>query len=290
MERGLILLVAAVGVYVASGVQGISYLSFSNNTQVNISQIGCGVTKLCVQTPANCDPTGNTSCLFASVISSTSVAPNGSAMSFQLRGDSVGYIALGLTVNASQGTTMLFICAQNSSKNGSFFFQTMDQNNINGALTPADRIITEIRGIVNENVIKCEFNVLNAKTPSTILLGTGTVTNNGLSPFNISLNSDLLNLANPASNVPTTAPPVVNTTVASTTVASTTMASTTVASTTMASTTMVNPTMVNPTVVNPTVASTTMASTTVASSSGAVPPHAMLLLLSVLTLYVLLRA
>ncbi|XP_032387966.1 putative ferric-chelate reductase 1 isoform X5 [Etheostoma spectabile] len=264
MERGLILLVAAVGVYVASGVQGISYLSFSNNTQVNISQIGCGVTKLCVQTPANCDPTGNTSCLFASVISSTSVAPNGSAMSFQLRGDSVGYIALGLTVNASQGTTMLFICAQNSSKNGSFFFQTMDQNNINGALTPADRITTEIRGIVNSNVIKCEFNVPNVNASKTqisspttfsLLLGTGTITGNGLSPFNISLNSGLLNLANPASNVPTTAPPVVNPT--------------------MASTKIVN---------------TTMANTTMASSSGAVPPHAMLLLLSVLTLYVLLRA
>ncbi|XP_034743076.1 putative ferric-chelate reductase 1 [Etheostoma cragini] len=248
MERGWILLVAAVGVYVASGVQGIPNLSFSNNTQVNISKNGCGVTKLCVQTPANCDPAGNTSCLFASVISSTPVAPNGSAMSFQLRGESVGYIALGLTVNASQGTTMLFICAQNSSNNGSFFFQTMDQNNTNGVLTPTDRITTEIRGIVNRNVIKCEFNVPNVNASKTritspttfsLLLGTGTITGNVLGPFNISLNSGLLNLANPASNVPTTAPPTVHTT---------------------------------------------------ASSSGAVQPHAMLLLLSVLTLHVLLRA
>ncbi|XP_039671946.1 putative ferric-chelate reductase 1 isoform X2 [Perca fluviatilis] len=246
MERGLILLVAALGVYVASGVQGTSYLSFSNNTQVNISQNGCGYTKLCVRTPGNCDPTGNTSCMFASVIASTPLAPNGSAMSFQLSGDSVGYIALGLTVNASQGTTMLFICAQNSSNNGSFFFQTVDQNNTNGALTPAERVTTEIWGIVNENVIKCEFTVPNMNsTTFSILLGTGNITDNGPSPFDISLNSGLLNLTNPASNVPTTAPPVTNTTVTN---------------------------------------------TTMANSIGAVQPHAVLLLLSVLTLSVMLRA
>ncbi|XP_034743071.1 putative ferric-chelate reductase 1 [Etheostoma cragini] len=280
MERGWILLVAAVGVYVASGVQGIPNLSFSNNTQVNISQNGCGVSKLCVQTPANCDPAGNTSCLFASVISSTQVAPNGSAMSFQLRGESVGYIALGLTVNASQGTTMLFICAQNSSNNGSFFFQTMDQNNTNGVLTPADRITREIRGIVNRNVITCEFGVQNVNAFSTIVLGTGNITINGLSPFYISLNSGLLNLANPASNVPTTAPPVVNTTVVNTTVVSPTLVNSTMVKTTMVNTTMANTTVVNTTVVKP----------TTASSSGAVQPYAMLLLLSVLTLHVLLRA
>ncbi|XP_078119527.1 putative ferric-chelate reductase 1 [Sander vitreus] len=266
MERGLILLVAALGVYVASGVQGTSNLSFSNNTQVNISHNGCGVTKLCVRTPGNCDPTGNTSCLFASVISSTPIAPNGYEMSFQLRGDSMGYIALGLTVNASVGTTMLFICTENSTNNGSFFFQAMDQNNTNGVLTPAERITTEIRGIVNGNVIKCEFTVpkMNSTTFS-ILLGTGTLLGNGFSSFNMSLNSGLLNLTNPASNVPTTVPPVVNPTMASTTMANTTMANTTMANTTMANTTMAN-------------------------SIGAVQPHAVLLLLSVLTLSVMLRA
>ncbi|XP_028449620.1 putative ferric-chelate reductase 1 [Perca flavescens] len=251
MERGLILLVAALGVYVASGDQGTSYLSFSNNTQVNISRNGCGDTKLCVQTPENCDPTGNTSCLFASVIASTPIAPNGSAMSFQLSGDSMGYIALGLTVNASQGTTMLFICAQNSSNNGSFFFQTVDQNNTNGVFTPAERVTREIWGIVNKNVIKCEFTVPNMNsTTFSILLGTGNITDNGPGPFKVSFNSGLLNLTNPASNVPTTVPPVTNTTVTNTTVTTTTMA----------------------------------------NSIGAVQPHALLLLLSVLTLPIMLRA
>ncbi|XP_070774999.1 putative ferric-chelate reductase 1 [Enoplosus armatus] len=247
MERGLILLVAALMVYVATGVQGTSHLSFANNTQVNITRDGCGVTKLCVETPDNCDPAGNNSCLFASVVTSTPVAPNGTELSIELRGDSMGYIALGLTVNASEGTTMLFICAQNSSNNGTFFFRTMQRNNTDAGLTPTERRVTEIRGMVKGNVIQCEFNVPNVNATNTrtshvttfsLLLGTGSFDGSTLGPFNISRAIGPLNLANPASNITTPAP-------------------------------------------------TTM---TTSGSSGAVHPHAVLLLLSVLTLSVSLRA
>ncbi|XP_028448973.1 uncharacterized protein LOC114565248 [Perca flavescens] len=195
----------------------------------------------------NCDPSGNKSCLFASVIA------NGSAMSFQLSGVSMGYIALGLTVNASQGTTMLFICAQNSSNSGSFF---------------SDQVTTEISGIVNGNVIKCSFTVPNMNsTTFSILLGTGNITDNGPGPFKVSFNSGLLNLTNPASNVPTTVPPVVNTTVTNPASNVTTtvppVVKPTVASSTVAHTTVANTTMAN----------TTVARTTMANSIGAVQPH-----------------
>lgn len=245
MERVLILFVAALMVFVAPGVQGTAHLSFASNTQVNITRTGCGLTKLCVETPNDCDPAGNTNCLFASVIASAPEAPSGSNLSVELRGDSAGYVALGLTLNPSEGITMLFICAQNNLNNGSFFFRTMQRNNsdLDAALTPTETIVREIRGSVNGSVIQCEFDVPNVNatnvrsshvTTFTILLGTGSSDGNSLGAFNVSLNTGPLNLANAAG--------------------------------------------------------TTAAPATTSGASGAVHSHAVLLLLSVLTLSVMLRA
>lgn len=72
--------------------------------QLNITRDGCGTSKLCVETPDDCDPTANSSCLFTSVVTGTTMAPNGTDLYIGLRGDSEGYIALGLTVNASEVT------------------------------------------------------------------------------------------------------------------------------------------------------------------------------------------
>ncbi|KAM9349336.1 putative ferric-chelate reductase 1 [Symphorus nematophorus] len=216
MERVLILLFAALMVYVAPGVRGTAHLSFASDSTVNITRDGCGVNKLCVADPNDCDPAGNGTCLFASVAASAPVAPSGSNLSFELRGESTGYIALGLTLNASQGATQLFICAQNSSNNASFFFRTMMRNNSDGQLVSTETRTTEIRGLVEGNVIQCEFNVPNVNatnarnseaTTFTILLGNGTFDGNSLGPFSTTLNSGPLNLANPASNVATTAMP-----------------------------------------------------------------------------------
>ncbi|XP_018533620.1 putative ferric-chelate reductase 1 [Lates calcarifer] len=217
MERGLILLVAAFMVFVAPGVRGTAHLSFANNTEVNITRTGCRVSKLCLETPNNCDPAGNGTCLFGSLVASPPVAPNGVNLSVELRGNSMGYVALGLTVNASEGGTMLFVCAQNSSNNGSFFFRTMMRNNTDDMLTPTETRVTEIRGSVKDNVIQCEFVVPGVNATSTrssdattfdVLLGTGTFNGNSLGPFNVSLNSGALNIADPTSNTAgTTAAP-----------------------------------------------------------------------------------
>ncbi|XP_029309886.1 uncharacterized protein LOC115022915 [Cottoperca gobio] len=265
MSRGLILLVAALVVYVSPDVQGTAHLSFSNNTEVNITRDGCGDTKLCVATPDGCDPAGNTNCLFTSVTTS-SQAPSGTELSVELRGNSTGYIALGLTLNATEGTTMLFICAQN---NGSFLFRTRQNNNTDNELTPTERIVREIRGVVNGSVIKCEFDIPNVTdTTLSVLLGVGSLNGSVFGAFD-NRNSGLLNLTQPVSNVPTTAAP---TTAAPTTAAPTTAAPTTAANTTMAANTT----------------ATTMGTTT-PNDSGAVQPHAVLLL-SVLALCVMLRA
>ncbi|KAK9538528.1 hypothetical protein VZT92_003691 [Zoarces viviparus] len=237
MERGLTLLVAAL----------VAHLSFSN-AQVEITRSACGVTKLCVETPDDCAPDGTDNCLFTSVVAAAPVAPNGAMLSIELRGDSSGYIAVGLTVDATVGTTMLFICAQNSATKA-FVFRTMTMNNIGGVLTANSEPVSAVNGMVTGDVIKCEFNITSVNatrsrgrssqaTTFSILLGTGTTNGDNVGPFNLVLNSGPLDLANPASNV-------VNATAAA------------------------PPTMPN--------------------SGGAVQPHAVLLLLSVLSLAVMLR-
>uniref|UniRef100_UPI0037E78D4A putative ferric-chelate reductase 1 n=1 Tax=Semicossyphus pulcher TaxID=241346 RepID=UPI0037E78D4A len=259
MERTLILLVAAAALmaFVAPGVQGTSHLSFANNTQVNITRSGCGVSKLCLETPTSCDPAMNSSCLFVSFVASAPMAPNGSTISVELRGDSMGYVALGLAnPSASMGITMLFICAQNISSNGTFFFRTMQRNNTDESLTPTERRVKEIRGQVKGNIIMCEFDIPNLNATSTrqstdstvnVLLGTGNVTGNMIGPFSITLNR-VLNLADPAANT-------------------------------------TNPTNPN----NPTTAAPTNMTMTTSSGTN-VHPYAVLLLLSVLSLPFMIRA
>ncbi|KAK9538529.1 hypothetical protein VZT92_003692 [Zoarces viviparus] len=232
MERGLTLLVAAL----------VAHLSFSN-AQVDITRSGCGVTKLCVETPDDCAPDGTDNCLFTSVIAAP-VAPSGAMLSIELRGDSSGYIALGLSADASAVTTMLFICASSSATN-TFFFSIMTVNSADGVLTPATEPVSDVNGMVTGDVIKCTFNIMSVDAPTlSIILGTGTTNGATIGPFNAALNSGPLVLANPASNVVATAGPNVTTAAAP-------------------------PTMPN--------------------SGGAVQPHAVLLLLSVLSLAVMLR-
>ncbi|XP_074508162.1 putative ferric-chelate reductase 1 [Sebastes fasciatus] len=250
MERGMILLIAALVVYVAPDVQGTAHLSFANNTtQVNITRDGCGTTKLCVETPGDCDPAATTGgCLFASVAAGTSMAPNGTKLSIELRGYSMGFVAFGLTTNATMGTSMLFICSQNMSNNGSFFFRTRQRFNANNTLMPTERRTKEIVGLVNGNIISCEFDIPNANSSTTrtmmdtnyqIILLNGTYNSSGFGPSVVRLTTPLLNISNPMANIPAT---------------------------------------------------TAAPATTMANSGGAVHPHAILSLMSVLTLFVMLRA
>ncbi|XP_061587403.1 putative ferric-chelate reductase 1 [Cololabis saira] len=205
MERAFILLMATVVLSVTPEVKAV--LTNANNTQFNITRTGCGVTKLCVETPADCDPAGNGTCLFGSVNASTPMPPNGVEMSFQLSGNSSGYIALGLTKNQTEGTTILLICAK---INETFEFRINSRNNSDGTLSTMDREVTEIRGTVDGEMIQCEFDVpgLNASstrnaadTSYVVLLGSGSVNGSTLGPFNVRFASDLLNLADPSSNL-----------------------------------------------------------------------------------------
>ncbi|XP_038860157.1 putative ferric-chelate reductase 1 [Salvelinus namaycush] len=214
MNRGLLFVVSMVMGCLAPGVSGNGHLSFANNTEVHITRTGCGLIKLCVETPEQCDPTGKTSCLFASIVTTAPSSPNGVDLLVELLGDSSGYIALGLTANETEGTSMVFICAQN--RNGSFFFRSAQRNNPNNTISLTQRIVKNITGSVNGTVIQCKFSVpaVNATTRTshvttfTTFLAVGNVTNSmGIGDINIRLTNKPLNLADPTSNVATTSVP-----------------------------------------------------------------------------------
>ncbi|XP_034038307.1 putative ferric-chelate reductase 1 [Thalassophryne amazonica] len=221
MERGLSLLVAIVLVSVAPCVHGTFHLSFSPDLPVNISRDGCGRTKLCISKPNDCDPVKSTSCLFGSFNTTTNCTTNGTNcttnatnyirdVNSELSGQSEGYIAMGSTLNISAGVSLMMICGRNA--NNSFFFQTMERNNTNNVLMPIDQTVSNIRGKVNQSLIQCEFTVPNYNTSRALVLflATGSVNGSTLGPLNISLVTAPLDLNNPASNVPTTAPPTGN--------------------------------------------------------------------------------
>ncbi|KAM9718868.1 putative ferric-chelate reductase 1 [Menidia menidia] len=203
MEQVWILLLSSVMLFMAPGVQA----------QVSVNRTGCGLTKLCLETPDDCDPSGNSSCLFGSVAAGPHMPPNGVNLSFELSGQSPGYIGLGLTVNATVGSTRLFICGK---RNETFFFRTMSRNNTNEMLTPENTTAVDVQGALSGDVIRCLFSVggLNAtalrsshSTTFSVLLGRGNVTDDGVGPLVVVLSSDPLDLTNPGSNVNTTATP-----------------------------------------------------------------------------------
>ncbi|XP_024291836.1 putative ferric-chelate reductase 1 [Oncorhynchus tshawytscha] len=211
MDRGLLFVASMVMGCLAPGVSGNGHLSYANNTEVNITRTGCGLTKLCVETPEQCDPTGKTSCLFASIVTTAPSPPNGVDLSVELLGDSSGYIALGLTANETEGTSMVFICAQN--RNGSFFFCSAQRNNLNNTISLTQRIVKNITGSVNGTFIKCKFMLpaVNATTRTShvttfvTFLAVGNVRNGmGIGDINIRLTNEPLNLADPTSNVAAT--------------------------------------------------------------------------------------
>ncbi|XP_030017282.1 uncharacterized protein PB18E9.04c-like [Sphaeramia orbicularis] len=217
MKGKLFLSLAALMLFLPA-VTGTHHLSFATNrSQVDITRNGCGTEKLCLDEPNGCDPTLNSSmCLFMSSDLIVLTSTNDSILTFELRGYSEGYIAMGLTMNASQPRAMIFACAQNSSNNGSFFFRTAMRTGVNDPPMPTERNTTEIRGVVNGNIIRCEFNVPDLNFTNinyTVLLGVGNVTEGSLDRFDVRLTRGPLNLtdptrgsSNPTSPPPTTAP------------------------------------------------------------------------------------
>ncbi|XP_046708712.1 putative ferric-chelate reductase 1 isoform X3 [Silurus meridionalis] len=159
------LIVALVLVCVLGHMTRVNTLTVTA-LQSSITQSGCGSLKTCMSSPTNCNPVGNSSCFFSSILL------NNQSAIFELSGTTSGYVALGIKGwTQTQDTTTMFVCGNN---NGSFFFNTMTQNGT--AITTANvSTVYSVQGSVtqNQSLIQCSFNtsaILNISTTSNIII------------------------------------------------------------------------------------------------------------------------
>ncbi|XP_061695958.1 uncharacterized protein LOC133511236 isoform X2 [Syngnathoides biaculeatus] len=210
MHRGIILVATVASVLAAfAGVRATEHLTFDNSTEANVTLRGCGMSVLCLELPEDCDPMGETPCLFTSLSATTPMAPDGFNLSVGLSGISTGLIAFGLTQNFAENITQLFVCGMN---NSTFFFQTLNRYP-NGTLMPNERTTTQIRSSLDGDRIQCEFIIPNVNTSmkgedmdgttAFVVLGNGTVNSTtGLTEtFQETFTSNRVNLTNPQDTV-----------------------------------------------------------------------------------------
>ncbi|CAL8278840.1 unnamed protein product [Lota lota] len=208
MAQNLFLLFSMVMVCLTPGIHGTSHLTFANSTgQVKVTWTGCGVNKVCMAQPPNCEPMGNGSCLFTSVAAGPTLGfSNDRGLIIKLRSlaGPNEYIAVGLTVNASMETTILFICARVNETEFRFF--TRDQNNSDSSanLSSTQRPVNNILGNINGNVLKCEFTVPNViatliNTSFTFQIGNGTLVGGDPGRFSAQMKIGPLKLPDSAS-------------------------------------------------------------------------------------------
>ncbi|XP_067254667.1 putative ferric-chelate reductase 1 [Chanodichthys erythropterus] len=134
-----------------SCIKADGHLSPPTNLTSKITNNECGKTKLCLDNPKGCDPSGSSQCFF------TSVTLTNISITVELSGNSTGYIALaaGVTSNVSQNLNIIFVCGNN---NGRFFFRTTTllSNTLQITNTPN---VTNIQGLIQSSLMQCVFNV-----------------------------------------------------------------------------------------------------------------------------------
>ncbi|KAK6291867.1 hypothetical protein J4Q44_G00376520 [Coregonus suidteri] len=168
----------------------------------NILRAECGKTQFCAAVPDNCDPSVAGSCFFVSTKQSS-----GQTFSFQLRGVSSGYIAVGLSTDSIQGgNDTTYVCANN---NGivQFFTALLD----NGNLTKTNTLpVNSVKGSVNNQTIQCTFSATVPNATATrssdtsffISISNGTFTKGILgSPTAVLVSSKGVDLSNSTATV-----------------------------------------------------------------------------------------
>ncbi|XP_056598590.1 putative ferric-chelate reductase 1 [Triplophysa dalaica] len=149
----------------------------------NFTHSDCGTTKLCVEKPTSCNPSGTSECFFAS----TRINQTDKSLAIELSGSSDGYIALaaGSSTNVSQGSNTVFVCGNN---NGTFFFKTATFTN-NILVTTNSTSVSDIQySLKNQSLIQCAFTI--------------PITSNNTEALNIlGINVTMFNISNPANPI-----------------------------------------------------------------------------------------
>uniref|UniRef100_W5M405 Uncharacterized protein n=1 Tax=Lepisosteus oculatus TaxID=7918 RepID=W5M405_LEPOC len=138
-------------------VDGQTVAAPFTSPQGNITRNGCGATKFCIETPTGCDPASSGNCLFASAARDTTST---TSISFNLQGNSSGYIAAILTTAGNNSTGDAFVCAQNASD--TLFYHTVYSSN-GSSLSPNifNNTVYNVTGSANNNIISCTFVARN---------------------------------------------------------------------------------------------------------------------------------
>nr|XP_015201596.1 PREDICTED: putative ferric-chelate reductase 1 [Lepisosteus oculatus] len=173
----------------------------------NITRNGCGATKFCIETPTGCDPASGGNCLFASAARDTTST---TGISFNLQGNSSGYIAAILSTADNNSMGDAFVCAQNASD--TLFYRALYSSN-GSSLSPQilNNAVGNITGTTMNNVIKCAFIVRNltrsrALAQYSISLAVGSLVNGQLGTATLRVQSNgTVNLLN-TNSTNTTAP------------------------------------------------------------------------------------
>ncbi|XP_026209385.1 putative ferric-chelate reductase 1 [Anabas testudineus] len=170
------------------------------NLITSLSTSGCGTQQLCLSQPSSCDPSTNGSCYFVSA-----QQQNDPIYQFGLSGNSLGYIAVTLSLDSTLGNNdTTYICA-NSSGSVQFFSAFLNGTTLNKT-TVAN---TVVNGSVNGNKIQCTFNATvptqTTKVASNmrVAVSTGSFnsSDNSLGPVTFQFNRTVANLSNPNSTV-----------------------------------------------------------------------------------------
>ncbi|KTF71725.1 hypothetical protein cypCar_00048286, partial [Cyprinus carpio] len=181
-----------------------SGLSTANNVTTNdkVTKDNCKKDRACFSTPANCDPSSSSSCIFAST---RVVNGNLDNLTFELSGDSNGYIAVGLSRDKKEGDDDTVYSCANDNGVAKFIRATLNNN----ILTP-DKTFNpgSFRGSVNGTRIQCIFvaaglssNARAANTNAFLYFFTGNFTNGTLgSPVTRMFTNSLVDLTNTSSS------------------------------------------------------------------------------------------
>ncbi|XP_010863252.2 putative ferric-chelate reductase 1 [Esox lucius] len=197
----VVMVMACMGMRAEAQIPTTAPNTTNTTLSLNISRANCGTSQFCAAQPAGCDPSVSGSCFFVS----TSLI-SGQNISFQLQGQSSGYVAVGLSrTNTTGQNDSVYVCA-NINNNVNFSSNLYN----NGTLTPNNTLPSNlVTGSVSGQTIQCMFSATvpdatSTKSSSTsffISIYNGTVSNGVLgSPNAIFTSTEAVDLSKPNAN------------------------------------------------------------------------------------------
>ncbi|XP_029979757.1 putative ferric-chelate reductase 1 [Sphaeramia orbicularis] len=122
-----------------------------------ISSSSCGVSKVCLSQPSNCDPAVDTNCYF---MSATVLTSSDAAVHYEICGPSDGYVSVGFSDDQIMGNDDIYICGldhmggvqlQHAFSTGRTTPQTLPLGHVSNVSTS-----------VQDRLISCSFTSMNA--------------------------------------------------------------------------------------------------------------------------------